>query len=97
VAYFMVSVDDADTNKKFAEQEQADFPILSNPDLNVADAYGVLPPVNPDKAGAARLARRWMFFIGPDGKILHIEKTQHTADAGEFLAAKLAELNVKKK
>jgi peroxiredoxin Q/BCP len=93
----MVSVDDADTNKKFAEQEQADFPILSNPDMKVADAYGVLPPVNPDKAGAPRLARRWMFFIGPDGKILHIEKTGHTADAGEFLSAKLAELNIKKK
>lgn len=93
----MVSVDDLETNKKFAEQEQADFPMLSNPDMKVADAYGVLPPVNPDKAGAARLARRWMFFIGPDGKIQHIETTQHTADAGEFLASKLAELNVKKK
>ena len=93
----MVSVDDLETNKKFAEQEQADFPMLSNPDLKVAEAYGVLPPVNPDKAGAARVARRWMFFIGPDGKILHIEKTSHTADAGEFLAGKLSELNVKKK
>ena len=93
----MISVDDAETNKKFAEQEQADFPMLSNPDLKVADAYGVLPPVNPEKANAPRVARRWMFFIGGDGKILHIEKVQHTADAGEFLAGKLAELNVKKK
>jgi hypothetical protein len=38
-----------------------------------------------------------MFFIGTDGKIMHIEKASHTADAGEFLAAKLAELGVKKK
>lgn len=93
----MVSVDDPDTNKRFAEQEQADFPMLSNPDLKVAEAYGVLPPVNPEKANAPRRARRWMFFIGPDGKITHIEKTPHTTDAGEFLAGKLAELNVKKK
>ena len=93
----MVSVDDPETNKKFADQEQADFPMLSNPDAKVADAYGVLPPPNPDKAGARRNARRWMFFIGSDGVIQHIEKTQHTADAGEYLAAKLAELNVKKK
>lgn len=93
----MVSVDDAETNKRFADQEQADFPMLSNPDLKVAEAYGVLPPINPDKAGAARLARRWMFFIGPDGKIQHIETTNHTADAGEYLAAKLAELKVKTK
>jgi hypothetical protein len=38
-----------------------------------------------------------MFFIGPDGKILHIEKANHTADAGTFLAAKLEELGVKKR
>ena len=31
VAYFMASVDDAETNKKFAEQEQANFPMLSDP------------------------------------------------------------------
>ena len=42
-------------------------------------------------------ARRWMFFIGPDGKILHIEKVGHTADAGEYLSKTLAELGVKKK
>jgi peroxiredoxin Q/BCP len=93
----MVSVDDPETNKRFAEQEQADFPMLSNPDRTVAEAYGVLPPINPDKAGAVRRARRWMFFIGPDGKILHIETANHTADAGEFLAGKLAELKIKTK
>ena len=74
-------VDDADTNKKFAEQEQADFPMLSDPEKHVAEAYGVL--------GMTGMARRWMFFIGPDGKITHIEKASHTADAGDFLAAKL--------
>jgi peroxiredoxin Q/BCP len=93
----MVSVDKPEDNKKFAEQEQANFPMLSDPEMKVADAYGVLPPVNPARPDAPRYARRWMFFIGPDGKILHIETTQHTADAGAFLAAKLAELGVKKK
>jgi peroxiredoxin len=29
--YFMASVDPPDVNKKFAEQEKADFPILSDP------------------------------------------------------------------
>ena len=85
----MVSVDDAETNKKFAEQEQADFPMLSDPSKATATAYGVLSP--------SGLAKRWMFFIGPDGKITHIETVGHTADAGEFLAAKLEELKVKKK
>jgi len=85
----MVSVDDADTNKKFAEQEQADFPLLSDPTKTTANAYGVL--------SASGVAKRWMFFIGPDAKILHIETVGHTADAGEFLANKLEELKVKKK
>jgi hypothetical protein len=43
------------------------------------------------------MAKRWMFFIGPDGKILHIETASHTADAGEYLSKKLEELKVKKK
>jgi peroxiredoxin Q/BCP len=93
----MASVDTPEDNKAFAEKESADFPMLSDPERKVADAYGVLPPPNPARPDAPRLARRWMFFIGPDGKILHIEKANHTADAGTFLAAKLEELGVKKK
>lgn len=93
----MISVDTPEDNKAFAEKEQANFPMLSDPGKQVAEAYGVLPPVNPDRPDAPRYARRWMFFIGPDGKILHIEKVGHTADAGEYLAKTLAELGVKKK
>ena len=89
VAYFMASVDDADTNKKFAEQEQANFPMLSDPDRKVATAYGVV-------TSPTGVARRWTFYIGPDGKIQYIEKTVNTAAAGEQLTTKLAELNVKK-
>ena len=90
VTYFMASVDPLDKNKAFAQQENANFPMLSDEDKKVADAYGVLNP-------ASGTARRWWFFIGPDGKILHIETASHTADAGQFLAAKLEELKVKKK
>ena len=85
----MVSVDDAETNKRFAEEHEADFPILSDPGKTVANAYGVL--------GTTGLARRWTFYIGPDGKILYIDKAVRTGTAGEDLAAKLAELGVKKK
>jgi len=38
----MASVDDAETNKKFATEHEADFPILSDPDKGVATSYGVL-------------------------------------------------------
>ena len=83
----MASTDDADTNKRFAAEHEADFPILSDPEKQVATAYGVLNPTGR--------ARRWTFYIGPDGKILFIEKTggpTQTANAGETMAAKLNEL-----
>ncbi len=80
----MVSVDDADTNKRFATEHDADFPILSDPEKGVATAYGVLSP--------AGRARRWTFYIGGDGRILFIDKAVRTASAGDDLAAKLAEL-----
>ena len=83
----MASVDDAETNKRFAEQHEADFPILSDPEKTVASAYGVL--------NAGGRANRWTFYIGADAKILYIEKARgsvQTADAGATMAAKLAEL-----
>jgi len=86
----MVSVDDLETNTRFAKEHEADFPILANPEKNVATAYGVL--------GATGLAaRRWTFYIGPDGKILFIDKQVSTGTAGDDLARKLGELGVKRK
>ena len=89
VAYFMASVDAPEKNKAFAEQEKADFPLLSDPDKKVAAASGVLSPRGT--------AMRWTFYIGPDGRIVHIEKSVTAQTAGQQLAAKLAELGVKKK
>ena len=40
------------------------------------------------------VASRWTFYIGPDGKILHIDKAVKTSTAGQDVAAKLAELGV---
>jgi peroxiredoxin Q/BCP len=81
----MVSVDDLDTNTRFAKEHDADFPILADPEKKVASTYGVL--------GASGLASRWTFYMGADGKILFIDKgkTQTTA-AGDTMIAKLTEL-----
>jgi hypothetical protein len=48
---------------------------------------------------APRLARRWTFYIGPDGKILLVDKTgaNQTQKAGETLLAHLKELGVPEK
>ena len=42
VTYFMASVDPLESNQKFAEENEADFPLLSDPTKEVARAYDVL-------------------------------------------------------
>jgi thioredoxin-dependent peroxiredoxin len=86
VAYFMASVDPLADNKGFAEQEKADFPLLSDPTQETAKAYGVL-----NQGG---LARRWTFYIGKDGKILGIDKEVKPATSAEDMVTKLGEYKV---
>jgi peroxiredoxin Q/BCP len=90
VAYFAASVDDIETNTKFAESLDADYPILSDADKKVAGAYGSLRP----DGGASN---RWTFYIGTDGKILAVDKQVDVKTAGADIAAKLGELGVAKR
>ena len=83
-------MDDADTNKKFAEHVEADYPILSDPEKTVAAAYGVVTPER-------QLAQRWTFYIGPDGRILAVDRKVSPSTAGEDVIKKLDELGVKKR
>jgi peroxiredoxin Q/BCP len=85
----MISVDNTDDNKKFAEMHGADYPILSDVSKEIATKYGVLGPTG--------LARRWTFYIGLDGKILHIDNAVRAASSGPDMVAKLGELNIAKK
>jgi peroxiredoxin Q/BCP len=95
----MASVDTPEDNKAFAEKEHADFPMLSDPERKVAEAYGVLNTPSAAQPNAPRLARRWTFYIGPDGKILLVDRTgaNQTQKAGETLLAHLKELGVPEK
>lgn len=86
VTYFMASVDPIEDNKGFAEKEEADFPLLSDPSKETARAYGVLS----DRG----YANRWTFYIGKDGRILAIDKAVKPATSAEDMAAKLGELGV---
>ena len=73
----MISVDTLADNKGFAEKEKADFPILANPEKNVAMAYGVIAPDAPPER---QLARRWTFYIDPIGKMGVIDKAVKSAE-----------------
>jgi peroxiredoxin Q/BCP len=79
-------VDDLATNTKFAQSLDADYPILSDADKKVATAYGVLAPMG--------FARRWTFYIGPDGKVLYVDREVKTETAGQDVVARLKELKV---
>ena len=85
----MISVDTLEDNTRFAKEHEADYPILSDVSKEIANKYGVLSP--------AGFAKRWTFYIAPDGKILHIEKGVKPATAGPDMVAKLGELGVAKK
>ena len=82
----MASVDPIADNKGFAEQQKADFPLLSDPSKETAQKYGVL--------NAKGMANRWTFYIGKDGKIQAIDKAVKPATSAEDMAAKLGELGV---
>jgi thioredoxin-dependent peroxiredoxin len=87
VAYFMASVDPPEDNKGFADQQHADFPLLSDPTKQTALAYGVLDP-------GRGVANRWTFYIGADGRITAIDRQVRPATSAEDIAAKLGELGV---
>ena len=87
----MISTDKLEDNTAFAKQENADFPILADPTQKTANAYGVLKDYG-GKLGP--LANRWTFYIGPDGKVLAIDKAVKPASSGEALIAELRALKV---
>lgn len=95
----MASADDPETNKKFAAEHGGEFPILSDPDKRAAMAYGT---VRTDRPPEQQFANRFTFYIGPDGRILDIDKGPRGTGvaprtAGEDTIKKLEALGVKKK
>ena len=82
--WFMASTDDAKTNAEFARANDADFPVLSDPDGSTAGAYGVLME--------AGYAARWTFYIDRDGRIAYIDKKVKPLTAGADSAARLEAL-----
>ncbi len=90
VAYFAISTDTPEENKKFAESLGADFPILSDPTGETAKAFGVL-----GKDG--KHARRWTYYIGADGTIKDVDREVKPASAAPDVVQRLESLKIPKK
>ena len=80
----MVSTDNIRDNTGFAKKNKASFPILADPKKRVSKAYGVLA-----KQG---YAKRWTFYINPEGIIEKIDKNTNPVSAGADLTKSLLDL-----
>jgi len=77
VKYFMASTDEVRKNSEFAKKYNADFPLLSDPDGDVADAYDV---------SFLGYAKRYTFYIDKTGKIVMIDKNVRPKTSAEDMA-----------
>ena len=89
VTYFMASVDPLAHNKGFAEETGADFPLLSDEDKSVAQAYGVL--------GTGGRAKRQTFYIDKSGHIAKIDVNINPPSSAEDMVKNLGTLGVPKR
>ena len=81
----MVSLDSPEKNAEFAASLSANFPVISDPDKSVAKSYGVI-------GFGGLYARRWTFYIDPNGIIRKIDKEVRTDTAGADVVRNLADL-----
>jgi len=86
VAYFMASTDPVEKNAAFAEETEADFPLLSDPEGEVARAYGVY--------SMGGFAKRHTFYIDRDGIITRIDRSVRPSTSAEDMIANLESLGV---
>ena len=86
----MVSLDDPEKNKAFADALDAKLVLLSDPGGENATAYGV-------RALGGLYARRWTFYIDSEGVIREVDKQVNVDSAGQDIAKKLGELGFPKR
>jgi peroxiredoxin Q/BCP len=76
----MISMDDQDTLKRWAQELKVTYPILSDATGRVAQAYGVMMP-------GQRMAVRTTFIIDKSGVIREIQQGNSAIDTSGALAA----------
>ncbi len=85
----MVSMDEPEKNREFAESLGATLPLLSDTSGEVAKAFGV--------AGLGGFfAKRWTFYVDKGGNVVKVDKNVNVDTAGQDIAKNLAELGFPK-
>lgn len=85
MAYYGISIDRPETNRRFAESLELDFPVLSDPDRETARAYGVLRLFG-------LVTARHTFYVGKGGEILYVDRRVRPPTAGRDMAERLGAL-----
>jgi len=76
-----ISLDDVESHQAFADKHGLPFTLLSDPEGEVAEEYGVVTNL-----GITKFAKRQSFLIGPDGTIArHYEKVDPETHSAEIL------------
>ena len=80
-----VSLDDVKSIAAFAEAQELNFPLLSDPDGSVGKKYGVLPE-------GSQWTQRVTFVIDDEGVLRHVDRKVNVTQHGDDLLDLLEEL-----
>jgi peroxiredoxin Q/BCP len=83
---FAISVDTPGHAAAFGRATGLRAPILTDESGETARRYGV--------SGPGGFPRRWTFYIGPDGRILDVDRSVAPASHGRDIAARLQRLGI---
>ena len=75
-----VSMDDAETLKKFKAELKAPYSFIADPEGKIVALYDVKMPAMP-------IANRMSFVVGEDRKILKVQSGKDALDPAEAIAA----------
>jgi peroxiredoxin Q/BCP len=83
-----VSFDSTKSHQEFVTKYKLNFPLLADPDGKIVDLYGV-------RMDRTKIAQRVSFFIGLDGKIVHVTDAGNPEIHFEQMKAVIAALTKK--
>lgn len=82
-----ISTDTFFTLKAWSDQQKFGFPLLSDYNKDVINAYGV---VNPDMIGLKNIAKRAVFVIDRDGTVKHRQILDDARNEPDYAAVRRA-------
>ncbi len=82
-----VSLDTVESHKTFCTKDNLNFKLLADPDAKVVNLYGVPVKSFP----GMKIAMRYTFLIGPDGKVLKVWEVKDIQQHSDEVLAAIAE------